>query len=196
VNQAGIVRERWREFCEVVSRFNGLQRARTENFRFCDAGVRGLNMFTRCIALAAASVVLCNASFAQAPPAPAPLPVVAPAGSLYARLGGTPVVSALVSETIEKVAAAESTKRSFDKVNLQHVKDMLAEQICSLTGGGCTYTGDTMRDVHAGHQITNAEFFELVEVLRVAMRQHGVPLAARNELLEILAPMKRDVVKL
>lgn len=153
-------------------------------------------MIPRCIALAAASVLLCNVSLAQAPQAAVPLPAVAPAGSLYARLGGTPVVSAFVSETIEKVAADESTRRSFDKVNLQHVKDMLAEQICSLTGGGCTYSGDTMRDVHAGHQITNAEFFGLVEVLRVSMRKHEVPLAARNELLEILAPMKRDVVKL
>lgn len=153
-------------------------------------------MFYRCIALAAASVFLCNASFAQLPPAPAPLPTVAPAGSLYARLGGTPVVSAFVNETIDTVANDEHTKRSFDKVNLQHVKDMLAEQICSLTGGGCAYTGDTMRDVHAGHQISNAEFFELVEVLRASMRKHAVPLTARNELLEILAPMKRDVVKL
>jgi hemoglobin len=153
-------------------------------------------MIRPCIALAAACVVLANVAMAQMPAAVAPLPTVAPAGSLYARLGGTPVVSAIVSETIEAVATNDSTRRSFDKVNLQHVKDMLAEQICSLTGGGCTYSGDTMRDVHAGHQISNAEFFELVEVLRTAMRRHDVPLAARNELLEILAPMKRDVVKL
>ena len=33
-------------------------------------------------------------------------------------------------------------------------------------------------------------------VLRDAMRAQNVPLSARNELLEILAPMKRDVVKL
>lgn len=150
------------------------------------------------LALAAACVLLTTTLLAQSPtkPVPAPLPTVAPAGSLYARLGGTPKVTAFVSETVESVASNEHTKRSFDKVNLQHVKDMLAEQICSLSGGGCTYSGDTMREVHAGHKITNAEFFELVEILRDSMRRHEVPLAARNELLEILAPMKRDVVKL
>ena len=153
-------------------------------------------MFSQCIVSLAACVVVSSAAFAQSPPQPAPLPAVAPAGSLYARLGGTPKVSAFVNETIEKVAHDPATKRSFDKVNLQHVKAMLAEQICSLTGGGCAYTGDTMRDVHAGHQISNAEFFELVEVLRASMRTHDVPLSARNELLELLAPMKRDVVKL
>ena len=151
---------------------------------------------TRLLLLACA--LLASAALAQSPPLPGPveLPTVAPTGSLYARLGGTPVVTAFVSDTIDQVASAESTRRSFDKVNLQHVKDLLAQQICSLTGGGCVYSGDTMREVHAGHQITNAEFFELVEVLRASMRARNVPRTARNELLEILAPMKRDVVKL
>lgn len=151
------------------------------------------------IAFAIPCVFLCvvlGSAHAQTPPAAAPLPTVAPAGSLYARLGGTPVVSVVVSETIEQVAADPATKRSFDKVNLKHVKDMLAEQICSLTGGGCIYSGDTMREVHAGHKISHAEFYSLVELMRDSMRRHDVPLAARNELLEILAPMKRDVVKL
>jgi hypothetical protein len=35
----------------------------------------------------------------------------------------------------------------------------------------------------------------MVEVLRDSMRQHGIPLGARNELLALLAPMKRDVVE-
>jgi hemoglobin len=123
-------------------------------------------------------------------------PALAPAESLYARLGGPEKVAAFVGQTIDQVAANPDTNKSFDKVNLQHVKEKLIEQICSLSGGGCAYTGDPMRDVHAGHHISNAEFFALVEQMRNAMRAAGVPLAARNELLEILAPMKRDVVKL
>jgi hemoglobin len=189
-----IVAGRLAEFCEVVIPFNGLTRAQVDNF-VLDHRLEAASM-TRILLVACA--LLATAAIAQSPPVakPVPLPTVAPAGSLYARLGGTPAVSAFVADTIDQVANGEHTRRSFDKVNLQHVKDMLAEQICSLTGGGCTYSGDTMREVHAGHQITNAEFFELVEVLRAAMRKHDVPLAARNELLEILAPMKRDVVKL
>lgn len=130
------------------------------------------------------------ASVARAPPARAP------ADSLYARLGGTPKVVAFVDQTIERVAADPRTSSSFDKVNLQHVKDMLTEQICSLSGGGCDYSPETMREAHAGPRISNDEFLALVEELRSAMRAQAVPLAARNELLEILAPLKRDVVKL
>lgn len=157
-------------------------------------------MASRTLSPAAAFCVFASifsaATFAQAPPALVPPPAVAPPGSLYSRLGGTPAVTAFVGQTIDTVAANPKVNQSFDKVNLQHVKDMLIEQICSLSGGGCKYTGDTMRDVHAGHHISNAEFFDLVEVLRDAMRAQKVPLSARNELLEILAPMKRDVVKL
>ncbi|MBC8027394.1 MAG: group 1 truncated hemoglobin [Steroidobacteraceae bacterium] len=139
---------------------------------------------------------ICQLAFAQTPVASIPPPAVAPAGSLYERLGGTAKVSAFVGVTIERTVADPALNRTFDKVNLQHVKDMLVLQICSVSGGGCTYTGDTMRDVHAGHKITNAEFAGLVEVLRDAMRAQDVPLPARNELLALLAPMKRDVVKL
>ena len=53
-------------------------------------------------------------------------------------------------------------------------------RICAVTGGGCRYRGAADTDP------------ELVEALRLAMRTHGVPLAARNELLEALAPTRRN----
>src|SRR5262245_32369648 len=92
------------------------------------------------------------------------LPALAFAASLYDRLGGAPKVAIIASETIDRVAKNPATNHSFDKVDLKRVKTLLAEQICSLTGGGCTYTGDSMKDVHAGHHISNAEFYQLVEV--------------------------------
>ena len=118
-----------------------------------------------------------------------------PAASLYARMGGTATITAVVYEVIDHSASDPRLKRSFDGVNLAHVKKMLVEQICSLSGGGCTYTGDSMKEVHAGHKIDQAEFYGLVQVLRDSLRRHGVGLSERNELLKILAPMKRDVVE-
>lgn len=197
---ARIVEKRRRKFREVVSRFNGLAAVAADTFSHVlfHTGVYLMARRPPTIVVLAATLAvgLCRVAFAQDFPAPLPPPAVAPAGSLYERLGGTAKVSAFVGVTIERTAADPALNRTFDKVNLQHVKDMLVLQICSLTGGGCTYTGDTMRDVHAGHKITNAEFAGLVEVLRDAMRAQSVPLPARNELLAMLAPMKRDVVKL
>ena len=115
--------------------------------------------------------------------------------SLYARLGGTPNVTAVVSDVIDEAAGDPHLKRSFDKVNLKRLKNLLVEQICELAGGGCRYSGDSMHDVHAGLGITQAEFYGLVQVLKDSMQRHGIAIRERNELLAILAPMKRDIVE-
>ena len=114
--------------------------------------------------------------------------------SLYARLGGEPVVKAAVDETIDAVVADPRLNQSFKGTDIPRVKRLLVEQICDLTGGGCRYSGDSMREVHANHGITQAQFFGLVEDLRKALRRHHVDLRARNELLALLAPMAPDVI--
>ncbi len=116
------------------------------------------------------------------------------AASLYARMGGEAAVTAITAELIDRTVADPKLKRSFDKVGLVRLKKMLAEHICSLTGGPCQYSGDSMIDVHAGQEIREDEFYGMVEILREVMRKHGVGLRERNELLALLAPMKRDVV--
>jgi hemoglobin len=115
--------------------------------------------------------------------------------SLYARMGGDPVVRAVVDDLIDEAASDPRTSRSFAKVDLKRLKRLLTEQICDLSGGGCKYSGDSMHDVHAGLGITQAEFYSMVTMLRKDLRRHGVALRERNELLAILAPMKRDVVE-
>jgi len=129
----------------------------------------------------------------QAPPieqleAPAP-------GSLYVRMGGAHNVEAIAADMIDRASKDARTERPFEKVNLPRLKSLLAVKFCELTGGGCRYTGDSMHDVHAGLGINEAEFYGLVEVLRESLRRHGVGLRERNEFLQILAPIERDVVE-
>jgi hemoglobin len=99
-----------------------------------------------------------------------------------------------VSETIDQVVADPRLNQSFHGSDLVRIKRLLVEQICDLAGGGCQYSGDSMGDVHANHHISEAQFDGLVEILRQSMRRHDVPIRERNELLALLAPMKRDVV--
>ncbi|HEY4974294.1 MAG TPA: group 1 truncated hemoglobin [Steroidobacteraceae bacterium] len=122
-------------------------------------------------------------------------PAAHAAESLYARIGGKGVVNVVVSETIDQVVADPRLNQSFHGSNIKRIKRLLAEQICELAGGGCIYSGDSMREVHAGHHISEAQFYGLVEILRVSMRRHHVGLRERNELLALLAPMKRDIVE-
>jgi len=117
------------------------------------------------------------------------------ADSLYVRLGGKPVITQVVEQTIGSVARNPKVNQSFDKVNLKRLNEKLVEQICSLTDGGCTYTGDDMKRVHQGLKISEREFNALVEALRKALDAQGVGEREKNELLSILAPMKRLVVE-
>jgi hemoglobin len=114
--------------------------------------------------------------------------------SLYERLGGEAVVAKVVEQTVSRVANNPEVNQSFDKVNLSKLDKIVVEQICSLTGGGCKYSGDDMKTVHAGLNITEREFYAMVEALRMALDANGVGEREKNELLRILAPMKRDIV--
>lgn len=126
---------------------------------------------------------------------PASLAYAATPASLYVRLGGEAAVTRIADETIARAAQDPRTARSFKDSDLGRVKKHLAQQFCELADGGCRYEGDPMREVHMGHDISEAELYALVEILQDVMRESGVGIAERNALLAKLAPMKADVVR-
>ena len=114
---------------------------------------------------------------------------------LYDRLGGAPGVAAIADTLIDRVSTDPKLGRSFKDSKLERIKKLLAEQICDLSGGPCRYSGDSMKEVHAGHHISEAEFFGMVADLRAVLKERHVSQGAANELLRLLAPIKRDVVE-
>lgn len=90
--------------------------------------------------------------------------------TLYARLGGSERVNAFVGEALSQASLPADLKQPF------------ANHICAVAGGGCKSS--------RALQISEAQFIELVDLLRASMRAHEVPLAARNQLLEVLAPLQ------
>jgi len=116
-----------------------------------------------------------------------------PEKSLFDRIGGIPVLTVVVSETIDQTSSDPKIKRSFEGVKLAKLKESVVNQLCRLTGGGCEYDGETMKNAHADLKITTAEFELFVQAFRDALNRH-VATREKNELLKILAPMKRDIV--
>lgn len=115
--------------------------------------------------------------------------------TLYDRLGGSVGVAAIANTLIDRVVADPLTGPSFEDSKLDRIKKLLAEQICDLAGGPCHYSGDPMKEVHAGHHISEAMFYVMVTDLRDIMNERHIDLRSRNELLRLLAPMKHDVVE-
>lgn len=117
-----------------------------------------------------------------------------PEASLYTRIGGLPMLTRIFNQTLDIVSKDPRTSRSFDGVKMKALKESLTNFLCVKTGGECVYEGETMKKSHADLHITTAEFELMVDALRERLDANGVATKEKNELLKILAPMKRDVV--
>jgi hemoglobin len=114
--------------------------------------------------------------------------------TLYERIGGQDMLYKISSDTIDIVSTDPRTKRSFKDVKLKVLKESITNFLCIKTGGNCEYEGETMKNSHAEAEISTAEFELMVQVMRDVMDKNHVSIREKNELLKILAPMKRDVV--
>jgi hemoglobin len=160
-------------------------------------------------ALLVSVVLLVSAAFACAkklPPAasaevdinatPAPPPDAGPP-PLYERLGGREGVAQIIDTFVSNLQADKRVNKVFAKTTgpkLDHFTQMLADQLCEVSGGGCQYTGKSMKDAHAGMKITDAQFDALVQDLSLAMEEKQVSKDNQKELLDKLATLHDDIV--
>jgi hemoglobin len=114
--------------------------------------------------------------------------------TLYERIGGKDMLYKISAETLDIIAEDPRTKRSFDGIKMKTLKESFTNFLCVKTGGDCKYEGETMENSHADAEITTAEFELTVQVMRNVMDANHIATKEKNELLKILAPMKRDVV--
>jgi hemoglobin len=164
----------------------------------------------RVLALAAGLVlpVLACASTVR-PPAPPEVPIdAAPAAEeppppppLYTKLGGKDGVAGIIDSFMDNLAADKRLKKAFAKTTkgpkLDHLKQMLADQICDVTGGGCHYTGKTMTDAHAGMGITPAQFDAFISDFQLALDEKASQLTKEEsqQVMELFTVMKDQIVE-
>ena len=130
-----------------------------------------------------------------APDKAAPARSAPVAGSLYERIGGDAKMHAVVNEFVDVMEADPRINFTFANTDLAKFNKLLFEQLCNITGGGCTYTGRTMQESHQKLNVTNAQFNALAEDLYVAFERTHVPYRLQNKVMVLLAPMQKDIVK-
>jgi hemoglobin len=121
----------------------------------------------------------------------------ASAPSLYKRLGGREGIAIVVGDFTTNMAGDARVNERFKAAKpaeLEKFKSNLADQICEATGGPCAYVGKNMKDAHKGMNITEAEWNATVENLVKALDKNNVESKAKQELLNALGPMKKDIV--
>jgi hemoglobin len=117
------------------------------------------------------------------------------ASTLFTRLGGETGIKGVVKDFVENnVAKDDRIKSFFANADIPGLEKKLYEQICSASGGGCTYSGKDMKTAHAGMKVKEADFNALVEDLVKALDAAHVADADKQALLGVLGPMKADIV--
>jgi hemoglobin len=112
---------------------------------------------------------------------------------LYEQLGKRAGIANIVEDLLYLIVEDERINEHFAGIDVAQFHTNLTDQLCSVSGGPCTYTGRGMRESHADMNITGTEFNALAENLILAMEKNGVPTGAQNRLIQRLAPMYPDI---
>ena len=144
-------------------------------------------------------VALCAAFGTAAAAAQPAVPAASAVGvrsddSLFRALGGEAGIAGIVDDFVPRLVADPRTGEFFKKANQAHLEQMLAQQFCAVSGGGCIYTGLPMQQAHRDMDISKGDFNALVEVLQASMDARQVPFMTQNRLLARLAPTHRDII--
>ena len=149
---------------------------------------------TRFVTVLAAFVFALSSAHAQpAAPANATIPAAAD-DALFRDLGGQAGIDRIVGDFVPRLVTDARMGEFFKRANQDHLRQMLGELFCRVSGGGCVYTGLSMKQAHQDIDVSKGDFNALVEVLQASMDAQGVPFATQNRLLAKLAPLHRDVV--
>jgi hemoglobin len=158
------------------------------------------------IALSAASI----AGAPQTPPArggsPTPgrgqAPPAAPAPgtkTLYQRLGGYDAIAKVVDEFLPKLRASDPTVTNMisglSDASKKRNRQMIVDQICSLTGGPCVYVGRTMEQAHQGLEITDQLWDKSQKALADTLDSLGVKNPEKSELIAVIDTLRTDIVQ-
>ncbi len=119
-----------------------------------------------------------------------------PKDDLFQQLGGLPGIERFVDIFISEIGESKEIRPYFEDTNLDRFREKQIEHICLLSGGPCTYTGDSIVDSHRGMGVNEADFNTLVDITIRAMNKTGYSIATRNRMLALIAPLRSEVIEI
>tara|TARA_R110002050_G_scaffold1244_5_gene8840 strand:- start:147882 stop:148316 length:435 start_codon:yes stop_codon:yes gene_type:complete len=120
--------------------------------------------------------------------------VHSPQATLYDKLGGETGLEGIVSGLIKQIGEDKQVFHYFADSRISRFRTHITQHLCALTDGPCTYSGDSMIDIHTGMNITENDFNHLVDLLINAMELQGIPHRIQNQLLARLAPLRSNII--
>lgn len=117
--------------------------------------------------------------------------------SLYKRLGGYDALAAVTDDFIGRLAHDPQLAKFFaghSTASLKRIRQLVVDQLCEATGGPCVYIGQDMKTSHAGLGITESDWEATVSHLVATLDKFKVPVKEKDEVLNALSTLKKDIV--
>ncbi len=114
-------------------------------------------------------------------------------GSIYDDIGGAPSVTAAVDDFYVRVLGDPMLAPYFEGVDIDRLKSHQRSFIAAAIGGPEIYAGRSMKEAHAGLDITPEAFDRVVDHLVATLQGLGVPAETIATIGGALAPLKSDI---
>jgi len=117
--------------------------------------------------------------------------------SLYDRLGRYDAISQIVDSYLKGIRSDPQFSRFSGRGadSLSRAKQLLKDQLCSLTGGPCTYIGRDMKTAHSGLGITSDEWAVNMKYMADALDKAKIGSKEKTEFLAIIDSLKPAIVE-
>ena len=117
--------------------------------------------------------------------------------TLFLRLGGMDGITAFSDDFLGRVTndpVIIPFFKGLTDADLKRIRQHVIELLCSATGGPCTYSGKDMKTTHKDMEINNDSWNAFTGHLNESVTRFRVPDRERNELVVIIASLKKDIV--
>lgn len=116
------------------------------------------------------------------------------ATTLFDKLGGTAAVEVVVKEFYERVLGDGALKGYFANTNMDRQIQQLIKSLAMALGGPNEYDGRPMHEVHEPMGITDHHFDLVAQHLVATLKWAGVCEEDVDEVVSIVAPLKKQIV--
>ncbi|WP_406446879.1 group 1 truncated hemoglobin [Streptomyces sp. NBC_01613] len=117
-----------------------------------------------------------------------------PPATLFEQIGGESAVEAVVNLFYDRVLADPLLVGYFGGIEMDRLKRHQQLFIGQALGAKRPFPGRTMKRAHEGLAITGAAFDRVVEHLTASLSEAGHDKKMIGSIVELLAPLKMDIV--
>lgn len=114
--------------------------------------------------------------------------------SLFELIGGAPAIEAAVDELYRRIMADAELSPLFKEERLPHLKKQQADFFTQALGGGPAYHGPSMKEAHAGFNISAEQFGRVATHLQATLQHLGVEEEYVEAVMSKVGPLANAII--